>query len=125
MQVLEVVIGELEGATVFFVLDWFRGYWQLPLHPDSQEYYTIITHRGMYTPTWVPMRATDPVAYCQGVVEEVFGDLIGNGVLVWLDDTLGVRGHGGEPAHAPRPSPRPVREVRPEAACQEVPLLLS
>ncbi|KAE9082320.1 hypothetical protein PF006_g26930 [Phytophthora fragariae] len=38
MPILEVVVGELEGAKVFFVLDWFRGYWQLPLHPDSQEY---------------------------------------------------------------------------------------
>ncbi|KAE8907163.1 hypothetical protein PF005_g27403 [Phytophthora fragariae] len=37
MPILEVVVGELEGAKVFFVLDWFRGYWQLPLHPDSQE----------------------------------------------------------------------------------------
>lgn len=73
MPVLKVLIGELEGATVFFVLDWFRGYWQLPLHAESQELYTIITHRGMYTPTRVPMGATDAVAYCQGLVEVVFG----------------------------------------------------
>ncbi|KAE9332596.1 hypothetical protein PR003_g14435 [Phytophthora rubi] len=89
MPVLEVVIGELEGAHVFFVLDWFRGNWQLPLHPDSQEYFTFVTHRGMYTPTRVPMGATDAVAYCQGVVEEIFGDLLGNGILCWLDDILG------------------------------------
>jgi hypothetical protein len=89
MPTLEVVIGELDGATVFFVLDWFRGYWQLPLHPDCQEYFTFITHRGMYTPTRVPMGATDSVAYCQQVVEEIFGDLIGNGILCWLDDILG------------------------------------
>ncbi|KAE9329883.1 hypothetical protein PF008_g15840 [Phytophthora fragariae] len=89
MPVLEVVIGELEGAHVFFVLDWFRGNWQLPLHPDSQEYFTFVTHRGMYTPTRVPMGATDAVAYCQCVVEEIFGDLLGNGILCWLDDILG------------------------------------
>uniref|UniRef100_H3H3G8 Integrase catalytic domain-containing protein n=1 Tax=Phytophthora ramorum TaxID=164328 RepID=H3H3G8_PHYRM len=50
MPVLEVVLGDLEGAKVFFVLDWFRGYWQLPLHPDSQELYSFVTHRGIYTP---------------------------------------------------------------------------
>ncbi|GMF21195.1 unnamed protein product [Phytophthora fragariaefolia] len=66
-----------------------RGYWQLSLHPDSQEYFTFVTHRGMYTPTRVPMGATDAVAYCQGVVEEIFGDLLGNGILCWLDDILG------------------------------------
>jgi hypothetical protein len=89
MPVLEVVLGVLGGAKVFFALDWFRGYWQLPLHKDSQELFTFITHRGMYTPTRVPMGATDAVAYCQGVVEEIFGDLLGNGILAWLDDILG------------------------------------
>ncbi|GMF52587.1 unnamed protein product [Phytophthora fragariaefolia] len=89
MPVLEVVIGELEGAKYFFVLDWFRGYWQLPLHPDSQELFSFVTHRGIYTPTRVPMGATDAVAYCQGVVEEIFGGLLGQGLLCWLDDILG------------------------------------
>ncbi|GMF48372.1 unnamed protein product [Phytophthora fragariaefolia] len=89
MPVLDVVLGELEGARVFFVLDWFRGYWQLPLHPDSQELYSFVTHRGIYTPTRAPMGATDSVAYCQGVVDEIFGDLIGDGILAWLDDILG------------------------------------
>ncbi|KAE8980660.1 hypothetical protein PR001_g23652 [Phytophthora rubi] len=89
MPVLDVVIGELEGARFFFVLDWFRGYRQLPLHPDSQELYSFVTHRGMYTPTRVPMGATDAVAYCQGVVEEIFGDLLGHCMLAWLDDILG------------------------------------
>ncbi|KAE9213171.1 hypothetical protein PF004_g15421 [Phytophthora fragariae] len=35
------------------------------------------------------MGATDAVAYCQGVVEKIFGDLLGNGILCWLDDILG------------------------------------
>ncbi|KAE8960434.1 hypothetical protein PF005_g25805 [Phytophthora fragariae] len=89
MPVLEVVIGELEGAKYFFVLDWFRGYWQLPLHPDSQALFSFVTHRDIYTPTRVSMGATDAVAYCQGVVEEIFGDLLGQGLLCWLDDILG------------------------------------
>lgn len=49
-----------------------------------------MTHRGMYTPMRVPTGATDAVAYCQGVVvEEIFSDLLGNGILAWLDDILG------------------------------------
>ncbi|GMF34637.1 unnamed protein product [Phytophthora fragariaefolia] len=88
MPVLEVVLGALEGAKVFFALDWFRGYWQLPLHEDSQELFTFTTHRGMYTPTCVPMGAMDAAVYGQGVVEEIFGDLLGNGILAWLDDIL-------------------------------------
>lgn len=48
-----------------------------------------MTHRGMYTPLRVPMGASDAVAYCQRVVEEVFGGLVHVGVLAWLDDFLG------------------------------------
>ncbi|KAG6623479.1 CRN2-like protein [Phytophthora cinnamomi] len=35
------------------------------------------------------MGATNAVAYSQGVVEEICGDLLGNGILGWLDDILG------------------------------------
>nr|KAE8948254.1 hypothetical protein PF009_g2163 [Phytophthora fragariae] len=45
LPVLEAVIGELEGAHVFFLLDWFGGYWQLPLHPDSQAYFAVCSRR--------------------------------------------------------------------------------
>jgi hypothetical protein len=76
MPMLEVLIGALEAAKFFFVLDWFRGCWQLPLHVDSQNLFTFVTHRGMYTPTRVPMGATDVVAYCQGVVDEIFSNLL-------------------------------------------------
>ena len=33
----------VEGAEQFFPIDWFRGYWQLPLHEHSQAVYTITT----------------------------------------------------------------------------------
>ncbi|KAE9134654.1 hypothetical protein PF005_g2045 [Phytophthora fragariae] len=35
------------------------------------------------------MGATDAAADRQGVVEEICGDLLGNGILCWLDDILG------------------------------------
>ncbi|KAE8999859.1 hypothetical protein PR001_g18944 [Phytophthora rubi] len=89
MPQLEVVITHVEGATVFFSCDWFKGYWQLPLDPESQELYTLMTHRGMYTPLRDPMGATDSVAFCQQAVEEIFRDEINRGVLAWLDDLLG------------------------------------
>ncbi|ETV78978.1 hypothetical protein H257_07762 [Aphanomyces astaci] len=65
------------------------GYWQLSLHPDSQEYYSFMTPVGVVTPTRVLMGQTDAVVYCQGVVDESFGDLLMHGLLGWLDDLLG------------------------------------
>ena len=89
MPDLESAPACVEGSTAYFAIDWFRGYWQLPLHPDSQELYTIMTARGMVTPTRVLMGSTDAVAYCQGVVETIFGDMLYSRLLAWLDDVLG------------------------------------
>jgi hypothetical protein len=89
MPVLEVVMARLLRKTVFFSLDWYKGYWQLPLHPESQELFTIMGVDGMITPTRVSMGQADAVAYCQSVAQEVYGDLYGNGVEAWLDDALG------------------------------------
>ncbi|KAE8980295.1 hypothetical protein PR002_g24168 [Phytophthora rubi] len=89
MPMLESALGLLEGTSCYFTLDWFRGYWQLPLHKDSQEMCSIMTHRGIITPTRVLMGGTDAVAYCQHVVEEVFRPILYHGVLAWLDDILG------------------------------------
>ncbi|GMF43964.1 unnamed protein product [Phytophthora fragariaefolia] len=86
MPMLESALGLLEGTSYYFTLDWFRGYWQLPLHKDSQEMFSIMTHRGIITPTRVLMGGTDAVAYCQHVDEEVCST---NPVPWWLDDILG------------------------------------
>ncbi len=89
MPILEVVTESVAGSNVYFTLDWFRGYWQLPLHVESQEYFTFMTSRGMVTPTRVLMGCTDAVAFCQGTVEDIFGELLYQGMLAWLDDILG------------------------------------
>ncbi|KAJ8530519.1 hypothetical protein ON010_g14392 [Phytophthora cinnamomi] len=89
MPNLEMAMSSLEGSEFYFVLDRFRGYRQLLLARICQEMHTIMTHKGMYTPTRVPMGASDSVAHCQGSVELVFGDILYHGVLAWLDDILG------------------------------------
>ncbi|KAH9185714.1 hypothetical protein AeNC1_012312 [Aphanomyces euteiches] len=68
MPNLDSTMTILVGTAVYFTLDWTKGYWQLPLHPDSQMYYSFMTPWGVYTPTRVLMGQTDAVAYCQSVV---------------------------------------------------------
>ncbi len=89
MPLLEVVLDHVQGATVFFGLDFFKGYWQLPLHPSCQEMFSFLTDLGVYTPTRVLMGGSDSVAYCQAAVQEIFQDLLYRGLLAWLDDLLG------------------------------------
>ncbi|KAF0718357.1 Aste57867_1738 [Aphanomyces stellatus] len=89
MPNLDSAMAYLVGTSVYFTLDWTKGYWQLPLHPESQEFFSFMTPFGVYTPTRVLMGQTDAVAYCQSVVHQLFGDLLFRGLLAWLDDLLG------------------------------------
>ncbi|KAH9121075.1 hypothetical protein AeMF1_007045, partial [Aphanomyces euteiches] len=89
MPNLDAALTVLVGSRVFFTLDWFKGYWQLALHEDSQMYYSFMTPFGVYTPTRVLMGQTDAVAFCQSSVDFMFADLLFKGLLAWLDDMLG------------------------------------
>nr|CCA15462.1 PREDICTED: GapPol polyproteinlike putative [Albugo laibachii Nc14] len=86
MPHLEVV---LEGSRYYFSLDCFRFYWHLPLHPNSQDYFTVVTPNGLFTANRVIMGSSDDVAYAQQVTEEVMKPVLGKGVQVWLDDAFG------------------------------------
>ncbi|KAH9141744.1 hypothetical protein AeRB84_014109, partial [Aphanomyces euteiches] len=65
MPNLDSAMACLVGTKAYFTLDWTKGYWQLPLHADSQEFFSFMTPFGVYTPTRVLMGQTDAVAYCQ------------------------------------------------------------
>ncbi|GMF18554.1 unnamed protein product [Phytophthora fragariaefolia] len=56
---------------------------------STRKMFSIMTHRGIITPTHVLMGGMNAVAYCQHVVEEVFCPMLYHGVLAWLDDILG------------------------------------
>jgi hypothetical protein len=47
---LEQVATAVARATHFASMDLFNGFWQMPLHPDSQEYFSIKTDRGVFAP---------------------------------------------------------------------------
>ncbi len=78
----------LVGTEVYFTLDWTKGYWQLAVHPESQDYFSFMTPFGVYTPTRGLIDQIDAVAYCMSVVTKLFGDLLFCGLLAWIDDFL-------------------------------------
>ncbi|ETV91029.1 hypothetical protein H310_14269 [Aphanomyces invadans] len=83
MPNLDSALASLEGTSDYFNLNWTKGYWLLPLHSDSQEYFSFMTPFGINTPTRVLMGQTDAEAYCQSVVRQMFDDLLFRGLLVW------------------------------------------
>ena len=89
MPHISSVVNHLCNMSFFFVLDLFKGYWQFPLHPDSQEYFSIMTHEGVFTPTRVPMGASGTGDYFQATVTKMFQDLLYVLVLIWFDEVFG------------------------------------
>jgi hypothetical protein len=53
MPSLQDELHDLHGTEVFATLDFCQGYWQIPLHKDSQDCQSFITPDGVYTPTRV------------------------------------------------------------------------
>jgi hypothetical protein len=50
---LQDELHDLHGSEVFATLDFCQGYWQIPLHKDSQDCQSFITPDGVHTPTSV------------------------------------------------------------------------
>lgn len=74
-------------APIFFGL--LQGILAVSLGRILPRIFSFLTDAGIYTPTRVMMGGTDSVAYCQSTVQEMFKDLLYNGVLIWLEDILG------------------------------------
>jgi hypothetical protein len=88
MPNLEVVMQSLKGSTVFASFDLVDGYWQFPLHEDSQEILSYFTELGILTPTRVIQGAKGAVPYFQSSMSLILGNLQQTCFLLWLDDLL-------------------------------------
>ncbi|CEO98733.1 Reverse transcriptase domain-containing protein [Plasmodiophora brassicae] len=89
MPHLDVVLMYLRTATIFMLFDAFKGYWQFPLHVDSQEICSFMTHEGNFTPKRIMQGICDAVFAFQSGMQEVLGELLYLCVLLWIDDVLG------------------------------------
>ena len=76
---------ELLGANCFGKLDLLQGYWQMPLAPEVQEVFTVVTPDGLFTPTRVPQGVLNATSYCQRVMTDLLRGLDCN---VWVDDVF-------------------------------------
>ena len=85
MPHIDAVLSELRGATVFAGIDFCSGYWQLPLHPESQHLHAFMTPNGVVQPTRTTQGGCNSAANFQASVEPCFAS-IRKHILAWLDD---------------------------------------
>jgi hypothetical protein len=78
---------DLHGSEVFATLDFCQGYWQIPLHKDSQDCQSFITPDGFFTPARVLDGTRNATQHLLSVLVFMMDDIKSN-IKVWLDDCL-------------------------------------
>ena len=80
------IFHNLASSKVFSKLDITKGYWHIPLHPDSQHLTTTITPLGLRRYLRLPMGLKDAASAFQKRIQQT---LLGvQGVEVYIDDVI-------------------------------------
>jgi Reverse transcriptase (RNA-dependent DNA polymerase) len=87
MPNLQDELHDLHGSEVFATLNFCQGYWQIPLHKDSQDCQSCITPDGVHTPTRVLHGTRNATQHLQSVLVVMMDDIKIN-IKLWLDDCL-------------------------------------
>ncbi len=78
---------ELAGDSCFAVIGLCQGYWQLQLHPNSQECQSFITLDGVYSPTRILRGQSNSAPFFQSTLQMIFGP-IQDKIPQWLHGLL-------------------------------------
>ncbi|GMF38278.1 unnamed protein product [Phytophthora fragariaefolia] len=82
------VIDAVRGAKFYARFDLPEGFWQFPLHENSQEIFSFLTPDGVFSPLRVPQGATDSALHFQAQMQTVLAPMIPRNVICWIDDIL-------------------------------------
>jgi hypothetical protein len=87
MPNLQNDLHDLRGSEGFAMLNFCQGYWQIPLHKDSQDCQFFITPDGVYTPTRVLHGTRNATQHLQYVLVFMM-DAIKGSIKIWLNYCL-------------------------------------
>ena len=85
---IQDIFDSLSGASIFSVMDLKSGYFQVPVAPGSVPYTAFVTSDGLYEFLRMPFGAANTPAVFQRAMQAVLGPLLGECVLVFLDDIV-------------------------------------
>lgn len=88
LPLIQDVLDQLGTSRIFTTLDLASGYWQVPLAPESIEKSAFVTPDGQYEWLVMPFGLKNAPPTFQRIIRRVLGDLIGHGVLSYLDDVI-------------------------------------
>ena len=85
---IDTVWPALTKAKYFASLDLLMGYHQVEVSEQDRVKTAFLTHRGLYVYNVMPSGLCNTPATFQRPMEKLLGQLVGSGVLIYLDDVL-------------------------------------
>ena len=76
MPRIDDLLDQLKGKGVFSTLDAKRGYWQIRVHPSSQEKTAFATHDGLYEFRVMPFGLCNAPATFQCLMQRVLSGFV-------------------------------------------------
>ena len=83
---IKVMFAHLARAKYFSKFDCYWGYYNIRMSPESKKYTAFACDKGLFEWNVMPMGLKNSGATFQRRMDQIFGDLIGNGLLVYMDD---------------------------------------
>ena len=88
LPLVQSILDDIDGSTVFTTLDLNSAYWQVPMDEESIPKTAFRCHRGLFEFLRLPLGLRNGPATFQRIMDSVLGDLIGTVCLVYLDDIV-------------------------------------